>query len=113
MISVAAGYGIDGSRTPTTVAVRGPRRMFVPTTAGSLLRDVVQKRWVNTATPAAFGPSPAEYINRPSTGYIPITSKSDPLTTPARTSRGSPRPIIVKSIVEKSPKTPIVLTRDL
>src|SRR5688500_19870488 len=112
MISVAAGDGIAGSRTPTTDAVRGPRRMFVPTTAGSLLRDVVQKRWVNTATPAAFGPSSAAFSNRPSTGRSPITSKYDPLTTPARTTRGSPRPIIVKSIVEKSPKEPTVLTRD-
>ena len=30
-------------------------------TAGSLLSDVVQKRWVSTATPAAFGPSSAAF----------------------------------------------------
>ena len=57
MISVSAGYGTDGSRTPTTVAVRGPRRMVLPTTVGSLLSDVVQNRYVRTAAPAAFGPS--------------------------------------------------------
>ena len=50
---------------------------------------------------------------RPSTGRRPITSKYEPLTTPAWTTRGSPKPIIVKSIVEKSPKAAIVVTRDL
>ena len=33
-----------------------------------------------------------------------MTSKYDPPTTPARTSRGSPSPTSVKPIVEKSPK---------
>ena len=42
MISVSAGYGTDGSSTPTTVAVRVPRRMALPITPGSLLSDVVQ-----------------------------------------------------------------------
>ena len=32
-----------------------------------------------------------------------MTSKYDPPTTPARTTRGSPRPTIVNSMVEKSP----------
>ena len=42
-----------------------------------------------------------------------MTSKYDPPTTPARTTRGSPKPSIVKSIVEKSPKAAMVVTRDL
>ena len=46
------------------------------------------------------------------TGRSPITSKYDPPTTPARTTRGSPSPTIVKSMVEKSPKAVSVLTRD-
>ncbi len=46
-----------------------------------------------------------------STGRRPMTSKYEPPTTPARTTRGSPRPTIVKSIVEKSPKAVSVLTR--
>ena len=33
-----------------------------------------------------------------------MTSKYEPPTTPARTTRGSPRPTIVKPTVEKSPK---------
>ena len=78
--------------------------MTVPITAGSLLNAVVQKRWVSTAAPSAFGPSSAALSSRPSTGRRPITSKYDPPTTPARTVRGSPSPIIVNSIVEKSPK---------
>ena len=44
MISVSAGYGTDGSRTPTTVAVRVPRRMVLPTTVGSAASVVLQKR---------------------------------------------------------------------
>jgi hypothetical protein len=44
MISVSAGYGIEGSRTPTTLAVRGPSLMVLPTTPGSLSSEVVQKR---------------------------------------------------------------------
>jgi hypothetical protein len=50
---------------------------------------------------------------RPSTGRRPITSKNEPLTTPACTTRGSPNPISVNSRVEKSPKALMVLTRDL
>ena len=44
-------------------------------------------------------------------GRRPITSKYDPPTTPARTTRGSPSPINVKSSVEKSPKVVSVLMR--
>src|SRR5439155_23166048 len=114
MISVSAGYGTDGSRTPTTVAVRGPRRMVLPITVGSLFSEVVQNLYVRTAAPAAFGPSSCAFSRRPSTGRRPITSKNDPLTTPALTVRGSPpRPIIVNSTVEKSPKALTLLTRDL
>ena len=40
-----------------------------------------------------------------------MTSKYDPPTTPARTTRGSPRPIMVNSIVEKSPNAFSVLIR--
>ena len=42
-----------------------------------------------------------------------MTSKYVPPTTPARTTRGSPRPIIVNSIVEKSPNALSVRTRAL
>ena len=59
---------------------------------------------VSTAAPAACGPSSVGSSSRPRTGRSPITSKYDPPTTPARTTRGSPRPIIVNGIVEKSPK---------
>jgi hypothetical protein len=42
-----------------------------------------------------------------------MTSKNDPLTTPAFTARGSPpNPINVKSTVEKSPNAAIVVTLD-
>ena len=44
MISVSAGYGTDGSSTPTMVAERVPRRTVLPSTDGSLLSAVVQKR---------------------------------------------------------------------
>ena len=88
--------------------------MVLPITAGSLLSEVVQNRYVRTAAPAALGPSSCAFSRRPSTGRRPITSKNDPLTTPAFTMRGSPpRPIIVKSTVEKSPKALMVVTRDL
>ena len=40
-----------------------------------------------------------------------MTSKYEPPTTPARTTRGSPRPTIVKPMVEKSPNAVSVLTR--
>ena len=86
----------------------------MPITPGSLSSEVVQNRWVRTAAPAAFGPSSCAFSRRPSTGRRPITSKNDPLTTPAFTTRGSPpRPIIVKSTVEKSPNALMVVTRDL
>ena len=43
-----------------------------------------------------------------------MTSKNDPLTTPAVTTRGSPpNPIIVMSAVEKSPNAAIALAPDL
>ena len=43
-----------------------------------------------------------------------MTSKNEPLTTPAFTRRGSwPKPIKVKSTVEKSPNAAIVVARDL
>ena len=40
-----------------------------------------------------------------------MTSKYEPPTTPARTTRGSPRPTSVKPMVEKSPNRVRVLTR--
>ena len=61
--------------------------------------------------PRALGPSSRMSSRRPSTGCSPITSKYDPPTTPARTSRGSPRPTMVKPMVEKSPNALRVLTR--
>src|SRR4029453_17551422 len=114
MISVSGGYGMDGSSTPTTVAVRGPSRIVLPTTAGSPLSEVVQNRYVSTATASALGPSSWEFSSLPSTGRRPITSKNDPPTTPDLTTRGSPpRPTMVNSTVEKSPKALMVVTRDL
>jgi len=47
MISVSAGYGIEGSRTPTIVAdlsPKLPRRTAFPMTEGSLLKVVDQNR---------------------------------------------------------------------
>ena len=64
---------------------------------------------VNTTTGAAFGPSSLASMRRPRTGRRPITSKNEPPTTPARTTRGSPSPTIVKLMVEKSP----IAVRDL
>ena len=60
-----------------------------------------------------FGPIVGGPINRPRTGRRPITSKYEPLTTPALTTRGSPSPIIVNAIVEKSPNVAIDFTRAL
>ena len=95
------------------VALRGAKPDDLPITEGSLSSDVVQKRWVSTAAPAASGSSSAAFSRRPSTGCSPITSKYEPFTTPACTTRGSPRPISVKSIVENSPKALIECARDL
>ena len=94
------------------VAERTPRRTVLPMTLGSLFSPVVQKRCVNTATPAAFGPSSVASMRRPRTGRRPITSKNEPPTTPARTTRGSPRPTIVKPMVEKSPNAVTVFMRE-
>ena len=115
MIWVSVGYGTEGSRTPTTVAaVEPPRRTAWPMTDGSLLSTSFQKRCVSTTAPAAPSPSSAGVSSRPSTGRSPITSKNDPLTTPALTRRGSlPKPTNVKSTVEKSPNAATVLARDL
>jgi hypothetical protein len=96
------------------VAVRDATRSVLPITAGSLLNWVVQKRCVSTTTLAASVPSSCGLSNRPSTGRSPITSKKDPLTTPALTTRGSgPSPITVKSTVENSPKALKAVARDL
>ena len=112
MISVSVGYGTDGSSTPTIVAVPTPRRTCFPTTAGSLLNAAFQNRYVSTAAPGAFGPSSCGVNNRPMEGRRPITSKNDPLTTPAFTIRGSaPGAISARSTVEKSPKAAMVVAR--
>ena len=113
MISVSAGYGTDGSRTPTIVAVRVPSRMVLPTTDGSLLRVV---------RPEAVGQHRRARRVRAVVGRVraggrapgagPSPRSTMPPTTPACTTRGSPRPTIVKSMVEKSPKALIVVTRD-
>jgi holo-[acyl-carrier protein] synthase len=66
---------------------------------------------LGTAAPAASGPSSVAFSSRPATGRRPMTSKYEPPTTPARTTRGSPRPTSVKSIVEKSPNADSVLIR--
>jgi hypothetical protein len=44
MISVSAGYGTDGSSTPTMVADRVPSLTVLPMTDGSLPSPEVQKR---------------------------------------------------------------------
>ena len=44
MISVSAGYGTEGSSTPTIVAVRSPSLTVLPITERSLPSVVVQKR---------------------------------------------------------------------
>ena len=75
MISVSAGYGIEGSRTPTMVLVSNPRRIGLPITDGSLLNVVVQKRCVSTTALALPGPSSSEVSRRPRTGRNPMTSK--------------------------------------
>ena len=111
MTSVSAGYGTDGSSTPTMVAMRSSNRTVLPITDRSPFNVVVQNRCVSTAAPAAFGPSSAGPSRRPSTGRRPMTSKYEPLTTPARTTRGSPRPTIVNGSVENSPKAVSVVTR--
>ena len=95
------------------MAVRGPRRMVLPRTPGSLASDVVQKRCVSTATPAASFPSSDLSIRRPRTGRSPITSKYEPLTTPAWTTRGSPKPTMLKPMTEKSPNAVMVVARAL
>ena len=104
MSSVSDGYGTDGSSTPTMTAVRAASRTVLPTTVGSPCRPVIQKRCVSTAAPSAPGPSSCGFKRRPRTGRSPITSKYEPSTTPARTWRGSPRPTIVKVMVENSPR---------
>ena len=95
MISVSDGYGTDGSSTPTIVALRSPSLTVLPMTDASLWSVSLQKRYVSTAAPAAAGPSSDGPSRRPCTGRSPMTSKYEPPTTPARTTRGSPRPIIV------------------
>src|SRR3954469_20265232 len=110
MISVSDGYGTEGSRTPTIVAERSPSLTVLPITDGSLPSEVDQKRYVSTAAPAALGPSSDASSNRPRIERSPITSKYDPPTTPARTTRGSPRPTMVNSMVEKSPNADSVRT---
>ena len=80
-------------------------------TEGSDWNAAVQKRWVSTAAPAALGPSSSGPSSRPSTGLRPITLKYDPPTTPALTCRGSPRPIIVNGMTEKSPNSDNDFTR--
>jgi hypothetical protein len=111
MISVCAGYGTDGSRTPMIVALRESSRTTLPITEGSFLNASVQKRYVSTTTPSALGPSSPGPTRRPRTGRSPMTLKYEPLTTPARTTRGSPTPTIVKPIVEKSPNAATDFTR--
>jgi hypothetical protein len=79
IISVATGYGTDGSKTPTIVAERGPpklsSRTVFPMTLGSECSDPLQNRYVSTIAPAALGPSSEGVSRRPSTGRRPITSK--------------------------------------
>ena len=113
MIWVSAGYGTDGSSTPTTVAMPGPRRIALPSTVESRWSTVLQNRYVRTQTFAALGPSSPALMRRPSAGRSPMTWKNDPLTTPAVTMRGcGPKPISVNWTVEKSPNSEIVFVRD-
>jgi hypothetical protein len=103
MISVSAGYGTDGSSTPTIVAGRSPRRIVLPSTVGSLLSAVVQKRCVSTAAPAALRAVVAALSrrpeHRPQAHHLEVGAVDD-----ARAhARGSPRPIIVNVMVENCP----------
>ena len=106
MISVSAGYGTEGSNTPTMVALRAPNdpsRTTLP-----MHRWVALQRGGPEAIGQNHGAGGGRAVvrissSRPSTGRRPITSKYVPPTTPARTSRGSPRPFSVKPMVEKSP----------
>ena len=104
MISVSAGYGTDGSSDADDRrgAIAEPDRLADDRSDRSRARSS-RSDSVSTAAPAAFGPSSAGPSRRPRTGRRPITSKYEPPTTPARTTRGSPRPTIVNSMVEKSP----------
>ena len=98
-----------------TVAVRSLlelRRTCLPMTLGSLPNPVVQKRCVSTTTGAALGPSSDASMRRPRMARSPMTSKNDPPTTPARTTRGSPSPTIVKVMTEKSPIAVTLFMRD-
>ena len=94
------------------VDARSPSLICLPSTLSSLLSVVLQKRWVSTVTLGLSAPSSVASIRRPRIGCSPITRKNEPPTTPARTTRGSPRPTSVKSSVEKSPNCEIVFTRD-
>ena len=94
------------------VTARSPSFTVLPMSDGSLSSAVLQKRCVSTAAGAACGPSSVASSRRPTTGRSPITLKYEPPTTPARTTRGSPRPTSVKSTVEKSPKAETVVTRE-
>ena len=94
------------------VEARSPSLICLPSSVSSLCSDSVQKRCVSTVTLAAWAPSSVASISLPRIGWRPITGKNDPLTTPARTTRGSPRPTSVKSIVEKSPSFVIVFRPD-
>ena len=112
MISVSAGYGTDGSSTPTMVAdaIAEPDRLADAPTDRSSAPSSRSGGSAPRRRPRS-GRRRVASSSRPSTGRRPMTSKYEPPTTPARTTRGSPRPTIVKPMVEKSPKAVSVLTR--
>jgi hypothetical protein len=69
------------ARERDPVAAR-TRRMILPITAGSLLSEVAQKRCVRTARPPLWAHRLARFGGDRGRAEF-ITSKNDPLTTPA------------------------------
>ncbi len=78
MISVSAGYGMDGSRTPTMVAERSPSRIVFPITDGiALERGASRSGGSAPRRPRPPARRPPGRAAGPSTGRSPMTSKYD------------------------------------
>ena len=98
-------FRLRRDRAPTAPArrrsspERSPSRIVLPMTDGSLIERrrpeaVRQHRGARGLRTVVGRPEQAAHH-----GSRPMTSKYEPPTTPARTTRGSPRPTIVNSIV--------------
>ena len=104
MISVSAGYGTDGSSTPTIVADASPSRTVLPSTDRSPFSVVVQKRYVSTAAPAAFGPSsagveqPAEHRAQPH--HLEVGAADDAGADDARLAEADHREVDGREVAE-------------